>query len=161
MMHLDFKVILTQAIAFVLLVLLLRKFLFGRVLDVLDERRNAIQADFDRMEENRRSMEAARSDYMQRLANIEAEARERIQSAVKEAQTLRDQIVTDARSQGEQLVTRATEEIQREKQKALVELRTEVADLAVGAASKILGRSIDAQAHRDLLQGVIDDVGRA
>ena len=161
MIQLNWQAILTQAIAFIALIFLLKKFFFQRVLDYLDERRLAVQATIEQMAADRAAMERARTDYEQRLRNIEEEARGRIQAAIKEAQQLREQIVTDAHNQGEALLQRAREEIDRDKRKALVELRTEVANLAVGAATKILGRSIDPQAQRDLLQGFIDDVGRA
>jgi F-type H+-transporting ATPase subunit b len=153
--------VLIQAISLIILIALLKKFAFGPILGVIDDRRLEVTRQMDQMDADRQAMEAARLDYQQRLANIEAEARERIQAAVKEAQQLREQIITESRTQGEGLLRRAQEEIQREKQKALVELRTEVAELAVGAATKILGRSIDAQAQRDLIGGVIQDVGQA
>jgi F-type H+-transporting ATPase subunit b len=155
------QAVIMQAVTLIILVLLLGKFAFRPVLNMLDERANEIDARYSAAEAQQRAMEQARLEYQQRLTGIEAEAREHIQAAVKEAQALREQIVTEARSQGDALVQRATEEITREKQKALVELRSEVANLAVDAAGKILGRSIDAQAHRDLLSGVIEDVGRA
>lgn len=153
--------VLIQAISLILLVVLLKKFFFQKVLAFLDERQKNVEDTIEQMAADRRSMEAARSDYERRLADIEAEARERIQGAVKEAQHLREQIITDSRAQGETLIQRAQEEINLEKQKALVELRNEVADLAVGAAGKILGRNLDNQAQRDLIHGFIDDVGRA
>jgi F-type H+-transporting ATPase subunit b len=69
--------------------------------------------------------------------------------------------MSDAHQQGESLIQHAREEFDREKRSALVALRTEVAELAVGAASKILGRAIDPQGQRDLLQEFIQDVGQA
>jgi F-type H+-transporting ATPase subunit b len=153
--------VLIQAISLIILVAILRKFAFGPILGLLDERRGEVTRQMDMMDADRRAMDEARQDYQQRLANIEAEARERIQAAIKEAQQMREQIITESRSQGEGLLHRAQEEIQREKQKALVELRTEVAELAVGAATKILGRAIDPQAQRDLIGSVIHDVGQA
>jgi len=149
-----------QAVSLIILVAILKKYLFGRILEVLDERRALVRKEQDEAAADRQAMADARTDYEQRLRNIEAEAREHIQAAIKEAQQLREQIVTDARGQGEGLLKRAQEEIQREKQKALVELRTEVAELAVGAATKILGRTIDAQAQRDLIGSVVQDVAQ-
>jgi len=161
MIELNWQAILTQAIALILLIWLLKKFLFQPVLTMLDSRSSDIQGLYDRAEEHQRAMETARADYERRLRDIEEEARGHIQAAVKEAQQLREQIVNDSRQQGEGLILRAQEEIEREKRKALVELRTEVAELAVGAASKILGRQIDAQSQQDLLQEFIQDVGQA
>ena len=59
------------------------------------------------------------------------------------------------------LIQRAHEEIEREKRKAVIELRTEMAELAVTAASTIIGRTIDPQAQRELLGDFINEVGQA
>src|SRR5205807_1182899 len=135
MIQLNWQAIVTQAVALIVLVWMLKRLFFQKVLDVLDQRRHEVQDTFDKMESDRQAMESARTDYEKRLANIEAEAREHIQAAVKEAQQLREQLIADSRGQADALLKHAQEEIGREKQKALVELRTEVAELAVGAAT--------------------------
>jgi F-type H+-transporting ATPase subunit b len=152
--------VVIQAVSLIILVVLVKQLFFQKILGVLDDRRSMVTRELDQMQADRQAMQAARVDYEQRLTNIEAEARERIQAAIKEAQQLREQIMSDARSQGEALIQRANGEIVREKQKAMAELRAEVAELAVGAAAKILGRTIDPQAQRDLIGSVIQDVGR-
>lgn len=157
----SWQAIVTQAVALIILIWLLNKLFFKKVLAFLDERRDEVAKDYSEAESYRAAMEAARADYEQRLRNIEAEAREHIQAGVKEAQQLRDQIMHDARAQGEALIQRAHEEIGREKQKALIELRTEMAELAVEAAGKILRRSVDPQTQRDLMGDFIKEVGQA
>jgi len=161
MITINWQAIVTQVVALILLVWLLKRMFFQTVLNTLDDRTKNVADTYAKMEENQRAMEEARRDYEQRLRGIEEEARAHIQAAVKEAQQLREQIMSDAHQQGEGLIQHAREEIEREKRTALLELRTEVAELAVGAASKILGRSIDAQSQRDLLQDFIRDVGQA
>ncbi|MBI3909922.1 MAG: F0F1 ATP synthase subunit B [Armatimonadetes bacterium] len=153
------QLILINIIGFVLLFWLLRTFLFGPIRGILAQRQAEIHSTLEHIQEDRHAMEETRADYERRLANIEAEARERIQAAVKEAHGLRDQIIQDARTESERISQRAQQEIEREKQKALVELRAEVADLAVAAAGKILRRSLDTRAHQDLLQEFVAQVG--
>src|SRR5262249_55863095 len=148
-------------VALILLVWLLKKFLFQKVLDTLDERTAEVRRTHDQMAADREAMHAARADYERRLADIEAEAPERIQAAIKGAQQLREHMVSESRTQGEQLIQRAQEEIQREKRRAMIELRTEMADLAVNAASRILGRAIDPAAQRELIGEFIQEAGQA
>ena len=83
----------------------------------------------------------------------------RIQAAMKEAQGIKEEIVSSAHTEAERLVTRAREEVVREKQQALVELRTQVADLAVAAAGKILRRSVDERTQRELVTDFINQAG--
>jgi F-type H+-transporting ATPase subunit b len=58
------------------------------------------------------------------------------------------------------MIDQAKEEIGREKQKALVELRAEVADLAIGAAGKILAANLDTPRQRALVDAMIPEVGK-
>src|SRR5438874_13573025 len=115
MLTINWHAVGTQIVALIVLVIVVKKYLFGRVLDALDQRRNEVQHTFDQAEADRRAMEEARRDYEQRLRSIEEEARGHIQEAVKEAQQLREQIMTEAREQGESLIQHAREEIDREK----------------------------------------------
>jgi F-type H+-transporting ATPase subunit b len=158
-LHLEPLAILSQAIAFIILVLVLKKFLFQPIQGLLASRQEEVRSTLEQVASDRQAMETSRREYEARLAGIEAEAREKIQAAIKEAQGLRDELVTKARSEAETLVRRGQEELQREKQKALVELRTEVADLAVQAAGKILGNAIDERQHRALISDFVSKVG--
>jgi F-type H+-transporting ATPase subunit b len=148
-----------QIVGFVLLVLVMKRFLFSPIAGVLEARQNDVQSTLDQIHQDRQAMEASRREYEARLASIEAEARDRIQAAIKAAQEMKDEIVGNARSEADRLVSHAREEIVREKQQALVELRTQVADLAVNAAGKILHRSVDDRAHRELISDFISQVG--
>lgn len=155
------ELILVNIIGFVLLLLLLKKFLYGPILQMLDARKSDIQATYDAAENQRESMEELRKDYEKRLAGIEADANERIQAAVKEAQGIRDEIINDARGKSEDILRRGQEELARERQKTIAELREEVANLAIGASSKLLERSMDTAAHRKLIDDFISTVGKA
>jgi F-type H+-transporting ATPase subunit b len=93
------------------------------------------------------------------LAAIEAEGRERIQNAVKEAQALRDNIVADARKQAETIVEQGRTESERERQKAFLEMRQQLVTLTVAAAGKVIGETLDAQRHGKLVDDFIGNVG--
>lgn len=151
--------LVTQIIGFLILMVLLNKFVFTRVFGILDERQANIQATYDQLEKDRASMEQTRRDYEQRLQGIEAEARERIQAAVKEAQGLRDNIVTDARTQAETIVARGQVESQREREKAFLEMRQQLVTLAVTAAGKVVGESLDGPRQSKLVDDFITSVG--
>jgi F-type H+-transporting ATPase subunit b len=135
------------------------KYLFGPVGGILEARQHDVQETIDQLHRDREAMETSRREYETRLAGIEAEARDRIQAALTEAQGMKDEIIGAARADAERLVTRAREEVTREKQQALEELRTQVADLAIAAAGKILRRSVDDRAHRELVSDFINQVG--
>lgn len=158
MLDLNWPAILLQILGFLLLVVAFKALFWKPIGAILDQRREEVQQTLEHIQADRRAMEEARADYERRLANIEAEARERIQAAIKDAQALRDEIVNDARAEAQRLRERAAEEIAREKQKALIELRAELADLAVDAASRILRRSLDPQIHREVIQEFVGQI---
>ena len=155
----DPKLIVVNIIGFLLLFWLLKKLMYKPITQMLDTRKEDIQSTYDAAEAHKDSMEELRKDYERRLAGIEAEAHEKIQAAVKEAQGIRDQIVGEARTKAEAVLQRGAEEIERERQKAITELRQEVANLAIGASSKILERDVDDAAHRKLVDDFISSAG--
>jgi F-type H+-transporting ATPase subunit b len=157
--HITPVAFILQVVAFLLLIWAIRKFLLSPINTVLESRQNEVQHTLDQVYQDRQAMETTRREYEARLADIEAEARDRIQNAIKEAQGMKEEIVGSARTEAERLLTRAQEEITREKQQAMVELRTQVAELAVEGASKILRRSVDERVQRELVSDFINQVG--
>lgn len=160
MLEINLIAVLTQSIAFILLALGLRKVAFGPLSQVIDGRRKEVQDTLDQIAADRKAMEASRAEYEQRLAGIEAEAREHITTAVKHAQEEAALILTKARDESTELRNRALAEIDLERRKALVEIRAQVADLVVLAAGKVLERELSPATHRDLVRDFIQEVGR-
>ena len=87
------------------------------------------------------------------------EARQQSQALVAQAQEASNRIQEDARSQARQeaetLLERARNEIQLERDQAVAVLRSEFADLTVSAAEKVIGQSLDRQAHQRLIDEVL------
>jgi F-type H+-transporting ATPase subunit b len=158
-LNLSLPALITQALSFIILIWVLGKYLFRPIQEVLAARQQEVRSTLERVEADRLAMETSRREYEARLVGIEAEAREKIQAAIKEAQGMKEEIIASAHGDAERIMRRGQEEIQREKQRALVELRTEVADLAVQAASKILGSAIDDRQHRALINDFVNKVG--
>jgi F-type H+-transporting ATPase subunit b len=161
MLDINPAAVITQSIAFILLVLFLARFVFRPVGAVLDQRQKEVTDTLDQIAADRRAMEQTRTDYEQRLANIEAEAREHITGAVKRAQEEAAGITAKAREEAAAHRDRVLADIDQERKKAIVQIRTEMADLAVLAASKVLEREISPQVHRELIVDFISEVGAA
>ena len=120
------------------------KFFFTNPLGAaIHERTSNLESAFAEAESLRAEMQKMRSDYEQRMAATEANAREQIQTQIREAQNLRTQLMSEATKRADEMVARAQQEIDAEKQKALTELRTHVVDLSLAAAEKVLGENMD------------------
>ena len=152
--------LLIQILGFLVLYWLLSKFLFGPVQTMLATREEQIKSRLDEAEEKRQEMIRMRDDYEARVADIEAESRERIEEAMGQAQVARDELLSHAREQAQRIMERGHAEIQREKEKALVEIRDRVAELAVITAGQLIRRELDEPIHRQLAEEIIDGIGR-
>lgn len=156
----DPKFILVQAVGFIILVFILSKYAFGPLLGLLQQRQDTIRHSLDEAESRRVEMERLQHEYEARLAKIEDEARDKIQAAVKEAQAARDEIIARAHADSETIVQRGNESMARERTKALAEMRDQIAELAIQAASQVVQRSLDGSSHAALIDGVIAGIGQ-
>lgn len=155
----DWRLILTQFLGFIVLLFLLKRFVFSKVFGILDERRNDIKRTYDQLESDRIGMETTRREYEQRLAGIEAAAREQIQAAVKDGQTLRDNLVADARKQVETIIEQGRSDLERERQAAFLAMRSQVVAIAMAAAGKVVGENLNDARQTKLVDDFIGSVG--
>ena len=105
--------------------------------------------------------EQLKSQLDARLAAIEAEARTKIQAAIKEAQAAKDDMLAEARARVEDTIRRGQDDLAREREKILAEIREQTVDLSIAAAGKIIGESLDQARHRKLVNDFIDQIGSA
>lgn len=147
--------IAVNVVGFLLLLAVLRKMVFSPIGKVLHERQQDVNSTYDKIESDRRQMEALRADYETRLAGIEAEAREKIQGAIRDAQSARDQIVAEAQGRSREMILRAEAEVAHERQQAMITLREQVVHLALGAATKVIGDNLDETRQRRLIDDFI------
>src|SRR5262249_28969159 len=136
------KFIALSAIGFLLLFLILKKFAFGPIYGMLEQRQENIRGNLDEAQARRDEMVRLQHEYEERLAKIEDEARDKIQAAVRDAQTARDEILARAHADAEAIVQRGNEEVTRERERAMLEMRNQIADLAVSAAGKVIKQSL-------------------
>jgi F-type H+-transporting ATPase subunit b len=154
----DPKLVFVQVFGFLVLLWLLNKFVFSKIFVILDERQADIKATYDQLDADRASMAATRKEYEDRLAGIETEARTKIQAAVKEAQELRASIIADAQKQAKTVIDNGRAELDRERTRTFIELRQQIADLAILAATRVVGESMDDARQRKLVDQYIAGV---
>lgn len=147
-----------QIINFLLILYLLNRFLFKRVLGLLDERGERISKGLEDAEAAARDRELARAERAAALDEARKEAQTMIARAAKIAEDSRAEIVAAARAEAEKVAARATEEITAEKQRAIAELRSQVADLALEAAGRLVRSEMNAPTQRRLVEEFLAEV---
>jgi F-type H+-transporting ATPase subunit b len=143
--------LIVQMLVFGVLVFGTMKFIWPTILAAMDERSRTIAQGLAAAEKGEESLSQARS----KADDIVREARERASQIIDHAQHRANELVEEAKgtatTEGGRLVAAAQAQIQLDTTHARESLRREVAGIAVGAASKLLGREIDARTHADLL----------
>jgi F-type H+-transporting ATPase subunit b len=119
---------------------------------MLTDRRDRIEQGLKDAEQARSDRENAEAERVATLADARKEANEILTRAQKVAQETRDADIAATREELERMRQRATGDIEAEKQRAIAELRGEVADLALAAASRVVGESLTDDRQRRLVR---------
>jgi F-type H+-transporting ATPase subunit b len=149
--------IIVSSANFLFFFFVLKLVAFGPVGRLLEARRERIEQGLKDAEQARRDREGAEHDRLATLTEARREANEILARAQKVAQETRDADIAATRTELERLRDRATAEIQAEKQRALTDLRTEVADLALLAAGKVVGESMTGDRQRRLVEAFLNE----
>ena len=147
-----------QIVNFLLLLYLLNRLLFKPLLKTLDERQARISQGLKDAEQAARDRELARAEREAALDEARREAQSMVARATKIAEDSRNEIVAAARSEAERVTARARDEIIAEKERAMAEIREQVADLAILAAGRLLHEEIDGTRQRRLVNDFLADV---
>lgn len=144
--------VIVAATNFAVFLALMWTFAFKPVAKMLGDRQARIEQGLKDAEQARKDRESAEQERLAALAEARRESNEILARAQKIAQETRDADIAATRTELERLRSKATEEIEGEKQKALQELRSEVADLALAAAGKVVGESMNDARQRKLVE---------
>lgn len=145
---------------FVILLAVLYKFLYKPLLGAISAREEEIEGSLKKAAEDRAEAERLRKDFESQIANAQREAQEIVSKATKAATAAKEQIETEARTRAAEMLENATKTIEREKQKALAELREEVANLAIMVAGKVIEKNLDNDEQKRLAERIVAEVGK-
>jgi F-type H+-transporting ATPase subunit b len=148
----------THAVAFTAAVLVLRRYAWKPILNLLDERRERIANEFGTIDREKSANVKLKVEYEAQLKTIDAQARAKIQEAVGEGRKVAGEIHEHAREEAHELMARAREEIDIEKDKAEVALKEDMVAMAMAAAEKVIRMKLDETVHRKLVSEAIDEL---
>ena len=144
--------IIVAAGTFVIFFFLIREFALAGLQTTLEDRRLKIEQGLKDAEQARKDRENAEAERVATLAEARRESNEILARAQKVAQESRDADIAATKEELERLRTRAAADIEAEKVRAIGELRAEVADLALQAASQVVGETMTSERERRLVE---------
>lgn len=134
--------LLAQIFNFFVLFFLLRRFLFKPMVTMLETRKQRIADGLQAAEMARREAEAERAQLQSQIDNERREAMERVAAASKRGETLAAEIESSARQDALKIMEDARFEATRERDRIIAEAQDQIAELAMLAAEKVLGREL-------------------
>jgi F-type H+-transporting ATPase subunit b len=153
--------IIAQAASFLLFLLIIYLVAFRRIGGVLEERRSRIEQGLRDADQARAEREQAASERLAVLAAAREEANELLARGQRMADENRERAVSETRAEIDRLRERAAADIEAEKQRALSEVREQVADLALLAAGRVVGETMNEPRERRLVEEFLQQVTAA
>jgi F-type H+-transporting ATPase subunit b len=148
--------IVTQIIAFLVFLWILKKFAWDRLLNLLDERKQKISSEFERITALEDKFKQLEHEYNEKIANIDTEARRIIQDAISDGRRMAREIADKARQEARQITEKAQQNIELEVAKARLQLKQDIIKMTLLATEKIIKERLDEAKHRQLISSFID-----
>ncbi|HWR82212.1 MAG TPA: F0F1 ATP synthase subunit B [Candidatus Deferrimicrobium sp.] len=160
-MTFEWQQLLTHAVGFLITVWILKRFAWGPLLALLEERRNRIADEFKSIEDEKARVAGLTAEYHGKLKDIEAERRAKLVDAVNEGKKIAEEIRSAAREEAKAMSLKARADIERDVAKAKVQLKNDMVAMTVSATEKIIKEKLDDPKHRQLIGSFIDNVEKA
>jgi F-type H+-transporting ATPase subunit b len=145
-------------VTFVLMVLVLGKFVWPPLQDGLNERERRIRQDIADAESNRLKSEALIAEREAKLATVQEEIRELLAEARRDSEHVKQDILATAQKEAEATKLRAINEIERSRDQALSELFDFVSNNVIGATERVIGRSLNTGDQDRLVAQALSDM---
>lgn len=160
LMSVDIGLLIWTWVSFFLLLYVLSRFAYRPLMFLVAKREKRIKESLREAEKAKKQAEAISDERDRTLREAQKQASEIIARARDAAEREKRRITDNAREESNRMLKKAEEEIRREKRQALSELSDTVADLAIGAAERIVKSCLDRETHLRLIDEVIKDLGK-
>lgn len=160
MLHIDANIFWT-VVNLLVLFIILRIFLFKPVLGMIEKRKQMIVDTLNNADKTKNDADELKKQYEDSLKDAKQESFQIVSDAKDRAQMQYNQIIEKATADASQIVTQANAAAQAEHDKLLKDAQAELAEVALAAASKLLGTTVDAKTNKDMLDAFLAEAGDA
>ena len=141
--------------------ILFKVFLFKPVGKILDKRNEMAAAEIAEAKRAKESAAKTEQEYIEKLAKAKEEAADIMKQATLRAQKREEEIVNEANQKAAEIKARAEENIERDKQRAVNDIKDEISDIVIMAASKVVEKEISAKDNEAIIADFFQNVGTA
>lgn len=145
-------------ICFAIVAIVLMKKVFPKLKETIEARENAIQENLESAERSKAEAQGQLDEYKQQLAEARSEANRIIEEARQSAEQVRKDLTAKAERDAEAIVARAQEQISAERDRTVQELQSSISDITIELAEKVVGRSLDGDTQRQMVDAYIKEV---
>jgi F-type H+-transporting ATPase subunit b len=156
--HIDMTLV-AQLLSFLLLVYILARFAWNPLMNMMEQRRNQIEANIAQAEKERQQAEQIKREYQEEMRKARQEAQEVIAKATKLSEERAAEILASAHEEAEKIKKAALVDIERERDRAIAQVQAQVADLSVAVAEKIIRKNLDVKGQEAMIEQFIQEVG--
>ena len=158
LININYGLMVWTLVCFVVVLVILKKYAYGPIQDMLEERRKLIAADLDTAESARVEAQQTLDEYRAQLAEARKEAGRIVEDARKAMEEQRKSDLATIEADKERQLARAREEIAAETRHSLATIKQQVAELTIAATEKIVRSKLDEAEQRRLIDAALADV---
>ena len=143
----------------VILFLIFRKFLFKPVKDIIAKRNSEIMSEYDKATKATEEANELKTSWEEKMQTADSKAEEIIKEAVEKADRRSEVLLYESREKAESIIRKAKAEAERDKLDAQETIKQEIVGVSAAISEQIIGREINMEDHRDLIDSFIDNMG--
>jgi F-type H+-transporting ATPase subunit b len=157
----DTGLMIWTVVTFVLVMLVLTKSAWKPILDAINAREAGIRENIERAEKANAEANGLRERYEAQLAEAQRKIQEMVSQARTDGERARAELVAAAKAEADRIVEKGRRDLGGETEKLRQQLRSEVADLSLVLAEKILRRSVDKKVADEIVNDSVRAVSEA
>lgn len=151
--------LLYQGIIFIIFVYLMYRFVYRPLEKMIQDRRVYIESTISTAEAERAEAERARAEYDNRLAGIEGERKQVVETALTDGNRAKEEIIAAGREEANRLVAKARLAIDKERRLAVREAKADLGAIAIQVVKKFLKKGMNKKSEQNLITSIAHDLG--
>ena len=153
----NLSLLVVFTVNFIILLVLLRLFLYKPVMKVLDERAERTKEAMELAEATKQEFEQAKGEVQKQIEKGRQEGQAIIAQALQTGERLKEESRAEATKQAQVIIDRTRSELEAERDKIVGDLRRVFVDISIAAAEKVIKETLDREQHRKLIEETLQE----